>query len=388
MDQHNQAHLHAGGSDRFTSGVSASGNAFPQQNNVMVGLQGYYPQDVQGYTDAACPSQAYQTLAYAGVSSPQPYWTFAPYGEGSANASHTNTQEMNMALRDRDVKTQRRKEANRESARRSKQRKKEESEILSSKAQDLVHESTTLRNDLEKMQKQADKLYSENMELRNQVRQAGGSLPPSPERIEHVKIPPPVELPPSLFKEANNSSNSTKKEDTTPKSSQQPIKSEPAKPNLSSIVRAGEDVLGQGEMDLPTLLENELANPQGVVNDDGFSNLPMPTNVGNVVYQHLGSGGDDESAGDMLMSEAIVSFKEPERVSLFTPSNGLDDVVCRSSMPSNISALDDMILGSNAHFPAVSMGETKAASRKVEGHINNTDNFHVMRRSDEVGQGG
>ena len=31
----------------------------------------------------------------------------------------------------------------------------EESELLSSKAQDLVRESTTLRNDLEKMQKEA-----------------------------------------------------------------------------------------------------------------------------------------------------------------------------------------------------------------------------------------
>ncbi|ACO69448.1 predicted protein, partial [Micromonas commoda] len=69
---------------------------------------------------------------------------------------------------------QRRKEANRESARRSKQRKKEESELLSSKAQELVRESATLRAELEKVQKHVDNLYEENTALRKQISKAGG----------------------------------------------------------------------------------------------------------------------------------------------------------------------------------------------------------------------
>ena len=83
----------------------------------------------------------------------QSYWYAAPFAEG-ANTQGAQTsgasQEVSVAMRDRDVKTQRRKEANRESARRSKQRKKEESELLSSKAQELVRESTSLRAELER----------------------------------------------------------------------------------------------------------------------------------------------------------------------------------------------------------------------------------------------
>ena len=150
--------------------------------------QGYYYQDAntqQQYADTGYGAQAYQQqLAYAGVSSNQPYW-YPSFEEGS-NAAVQNggvSQEMSVAMKDRDIKTQRRKEANRESARRSKQRKKEESELLSSKAQELVRESATLRAELEKVQKHVDSLYEENTALRKQISKAGGSLPPAPARI-------------------------------------------------------------------------------------------------------------------------------------------------------------------------------------------------------------
>ena len=137
------------------------------------------------------------------MSSNQPYW-YPSFGEGSNAAAQNGgaSQEMNVALKDRDIKTQRRKEANRESARRSKQRKKEESELLSSKAQELVHESATLRAELEKVQKHVDNLYDENMALRKQISKAGGSLPPAPAKISPMNIPPPIELPASLLKDA------------------------------------------------------------------------------------------------------------------------------------------------------------------------------------------
>ena len=330
------------------------------------------------YADASYVPQAYQQqLAYTGVSASQPYWYAAPYSEGgSTPAVQTgNPQELNLALRDRDVKTQRRKEANRESARRSKQRKKEESELLSSKAQELVRESACLRSELEKIQKQADKLYNENMELRNQVTKAGGSLPPSPERIVPIKLPPPIELPASLLKDVGNASNNaaaTQKNQTAPAAPRAETKAKAkgedekrnAKANaMPAIMRSGEEVLGEGHVDLPSLLENELTNRE-VANDDQFAQLPLPSD-GPTSYPHLGTTGGDAVPNDMLMSEAIVSFREPNRESLFSPSPGIVDD-------------DDILAGAlrnQQHF-----GNSKGLSSTVE-------DFSLVRQSD-TGQGG
>lgn len=70
------------------------------------------------------------------------------------------------AMRERDMKVQRRKEANRESARRSKQRKKEESELLARRAQELAVEGAALRAQLNQLQEHCARLTAENAKLR------------------------------------------------------------------------------------------------------------------------------------------------------------------------------------------------------------------------------
>lgn len=345
-------------------------------------FQGYYYHDAgqhqqQQYAEGSYPPQAYQQhLAYTGVSASQPYW-YAPHYEedGSNPAAQTDiSPEVNLALRDRDVKTQRRKEANRESARRSKQRKKEESELLSSKAQELVRESLCLRSELEKIQTQVDMLYNENIELRNQVAKAGGSLPPSPERVVPVKLPPPTELPVSLLKDVGDASNATVEKDqpapTSPRAEterQAKVGSDECNTQvnaMAAMMRAGDDMLGEGQVDLPSLLENDLTN-QEEVNVDQFAQLPLSPTDGSISYPHLDSTSVDAVSNDMLMSEAMVSFREPERDSLFAPSGTLDD--------------DIILTGATFRNPQ-HFGSSKSLGATVA-------DFSLMRQSD-TGQGG
>lgn len=255
------------------------------------------------------------------------------------------------------MKTQRRKEANRESARRSKQRKKEESELLTTKAQELVNESKSLRSELEKIQKQADKLYNENMELRNQVAKAGGSLPPSPERIVPLKLPPPIELPASLLKDVGSST--VKKDQPTmsngkggnTKSQTEPVSTVP------TILRVG-DVLGEGDhVDLPSLLDSNVVNAEQFAPQLPLSPSPRPAG-----YTNLNTSGGDGVpgvTGEMLMSEAIVSFRESDGDPLFTSD-------------------DDMMLARALRNPQQYGGKSLGAT---------AEDFSLIRQSD-VGQGG
>ena len=341
--------------------------------------QGYYYQDSrqqgQGshqYSDAGgYPShQAYQQqLAYAGMqqSAPQPYWFSAPYGDGASGGGvQASAQENSVAVRDRDVKTQRRKEANRESARRSKQRKKEESELLSTKAQELVRESTSLRAELEKVQKQANKLYDENLALRGQVTKAGGSLPPPLPPVAPVKLPPPIELPASLFKDIMGAPQPAKKEeapatDASGAGAKEDAKEETLKKRrktclvktLTASAPANGRSLDQGGIDLPGLLENELNT--GEANAEQFVQLSTPAYDGN-----------GNSGGGMLMSEAIVSFREPERDALFPNNTSLDELEMMGGD-----------LRGGAHYPNGKNGAV----------VDVDEEFNFIRRA-ELGQGG
>merc|ERR1711939_582720 len=309
--------------DRYNGGAGASGNTYAQQGVGGYAQQGYYYQDAntqQQYADTGYGAQAYQQqLAYAGVSSNQPYW-YPSFEEGS-NAAVQNggaSQEMSVAMKDRDIKTQRRKEANRESARRSKQRKKEESELLSSKAQKLVRESATLRAELEKVQKHVDSLYEENTALRKQISKAGGSLPPAPARISPVNIPPPIELPASLLKDATQPI-PTGKKDTAPKTA---TRDSPAAENKrrgetqktqAAAKKTRHEAMEDSTIGLPGLLDSDLADQ-----------VPLSPSPGPTGYAGLTNTGTGEANG-MMLSEAIVSFREPARGSLFPPNAALDE---------------------------------------------------------------
>jgi len=348
-------HAVVGGGEGFNNGGSAaSGDYAQQQNNSLGGgTQGYYYQADAGHNTqqqygADAASYPPQTNGYQ----QQPYWYAPSYGGGESSnnaAQHGNPQEViGLALRDRDVKTQRRKEANRESARRSKQRKKEESEILSTKAQELVRESTSLRFDLQRVQKHADRLFAENQALRSQVARFGGALSPSPARVAPVKMPPPIDFPLSLWKEVDDPCITVKKEPASSggSDSDRDGESEQNDPVGSAtepaMMRPAADVLGEGDIDFPSMLNNA----EAVDHADHFA----------------------QQASDMLLSE---SFRE--RDSAF--AGRLDD--------------DDSILGRalrNAQFPMEGLDE-KATSRRSLDVSAAAEHFDLIRRS-EIGQGG
>lgn len=112
--------------------------------------------------------------------------------------------------REQHAKLLRRKEANRESARRSKQRKKEESEKLARKAQSLELESKNLREEVKRMTERCSALASENAQLRQQAESVGLRPPPltitpltasdQPVVDEAIRtLPIPVNEPPGPF---------------------------------------------------------------------------------------------------------------------------------------------------------------------------------------------
>ncbi|KAH7425576.1 hypothetical protein KP509_11G060700 [Ceratopteris richardii] len=74
---------------------------------------------------------------------------------------------------ERELKRQRRKQSNRESARRSRLRKQAECEELAAKVHTLEAENTTLRSELSRITEQLNKLSSENRSLMEQMQMRG-----------------------------------------------------------------------------------------------------------------------------------------------------------------------------------------------------------------------
>jgi hypothetical protein len=98
--------------------------------------------------------------------------------EADSRSSEGNTETSGRASdprEDAELKLQRRKQANRESARRSKLRKKEESESLSLRAQQLAMEGVMLRNELARLHAMCESLRAENSALSGQVSSCCGA---------------------------------------------------------------------------------------------------------------------------------------------------------------------------------------------------------------------
>ncbi|KAI3990492.1 hypothetical protein MKX01_022792, partial [Papaver californicum] len=66
---------------------------------------------------------------------------------------------------DRDLKRQRRKQSNRESARRSRLRKQAESEELTLKVESLIFENMALKSEMRRLAEDSEKLRLENTSL-------------------------------------------------------------------------------------------------------------------------------------------------------------------------------------------------------------------------------
>ncbi|XP_043721521.1 bZIP transcription factor 1-B-like [Telopea speciosissima] len=75
---------------------------------------------------------------------------------------------------ERELKRQRRKQSNRESARRSRLRKQAECEELAQRVDALKDENSTLREELERLQEECDKLTSENASLTEKLQKHQG----------------------------------------------------------------------------------------------------------------------------------------------------------------------------------------------------------------------
>jgi plant G-box-binding factor len=108
--------------------------------------------------------------------------------------------DMDAKEREKLLRMYRRKIANRESAKRSKIRKKAEDAKLLSAAETLLQDSASMRKTITDLQKKVDTLYAENVKLRMKLGEkvsedTGPSMKP-------VNLPPEVEPPSLVMKEA------------------------------------------------------------------------------------------------------------------------------------------------------------------------------------------
>jgi len=82
---------------------------------------------------------------------------------------------------EREAKRQRRKQSNRESARRSRLRKQAECEDLGSRVTVLTQDNLKLRAEVEQLGKKVEEIVSQNKNMRSQISDLGGTVPPEPQ---------------------------------------------------------------------------------------------------------------------------------------------------------------------------------------------------------------
>ena len=108
--------------------------------------------------------------------------------------------DMDEKERDKVLRMYRRKIANRESAKRSKIRKKAEDAKLLSAAETLLNDSASMRQTIKDLQRKVDELYGENVKLRRKLgEEVNDELEQS---CPSVNLPPEVETPSLVMKEA------------------------------------------------------------------------------------------------------------------------------------------------------------------------------------------
>jgi hypothetical protein len=109
------------------------------------------------------------------------------------------TDDMEHKEREKLLRSYRRKIANRESAKRSKIRKKAEDAKLLDTAKTLLSDSESMRKTIKDLHKKVDQLHAENARLRIRLGENQGAGAPA---VEPVNLPPPVEPPSLVVREA------------------------------------------------------------------------------------------------------------------------------------------------------------------------------------------
>ncbi|KAH0645657.1 transcription factor HBP-1a isoform X2 [Solanum tuberosum] len=102
---------------------------------------------------------------------------------GIVNAGSRDIVQSQMWIQDeRELKRQRRKQSNRESARRSRLRKQAECDELAQRAEVLKEENTSLRTELSRLRSEHDQLASQNASLKERLGEVPGRDDPRPSR--------------------------------------------------------------------------------------------------------------------------------------------------------------------------------------------------------------
>ncbi|XP_015632128.1 DNA-binding protein EMBP-1 isoform X1 [Oryza sativa Japonica Group] len=138
--------------------------------------------DIEGETSqAAAMSEQNPVKAAPNLNIGMDIWSNStmaamPSGQVEVNAgTHLRRDKALSQMDERELKRERRKQSNRESARRSRLRKQQECEELSQKVTELTAVNSTLMTELDKLKKDCEDMEAENSQLMDEMVQSEGS---------------------------------------------------------------------------------------------------------------------------------------------------------------------------------------------------------------------
>ncbi|KAA3461176.1 G-box-binding factor 1-like isoform X2 [Gossypium australe] len=190
-----------GGSQSGESGSEGTSDRSDESNQqeVNAGKKGSFEQmladaNAQGKAAGALvPAEPIVSMPATTLNIGMDLWSASPAATGAAktrpNASGTVATVPAGAMMpdqwiqdERELKRQKRKQSNRESARRSRLRKQAECEELQAKVESLANENHTLRDELKKLSDECEKLTSENSSIKDELMRICG-----PEAISNLE---------------------------------------------------------------------------------------------------------------------------------------------------------------------------------------------------------
>nr|QFU85217.1 bZIP10 [Diospyros kaki] len=176
-DENNQQEYSATASKKRSLDLMLADGANAQNNTVGVNLQ------------ASVPGNPIVSLPTTNLNMGMDLWSVSPAGAGAVrpHASGVSPAVAPAAMvaregmmtdqwiqDDRELKRQKRKQSNRESARRSRLRKQAECEELQARVETLTNENQTLREEMQRLSEECEKLASENNSIKEELTRLWG----------------------------------------------------------------------------------------------------------------------------------------------------------------------------------------------------------------------